>query len=104
MSGLRRLAYNPRWTWEHNPIELFPRLHSDLWESTGHNPVRMLGSMDQGQLEAAAQDETILTRLLTLGSVPRAAGVNIQTIRFYEREKLLSAPPHSLGIPRLQPA
>lgn len=63
LSGLRRLAYNLRWTWDHDSIELFRRLDSDLWESTGHNPVRMLGSMDQAQLEAAAQDETILTQV-----------------------------------------
>jgi starch phosphorylase len=63
LSGLRRLAYNLRWTWDHDSIELFRRLDSDLWESTGHNPVRMLGTMDQAQLEAAAQDETILTQV-----------------------------------------
>jgi len=60
LSGLRRLAYNLRWTWDHDSIELFRRLDSELWESTGHDPVRMLGSMDQAQLEAAVQDETIL--------------------------------------------
>jgi glycogen phosphorylase len=63
LSGLRRLAYNLRWTWDHDSIELFRRLDSDLWESTGHNPVRMLGAMDQAQLEAAAQDDTILAQV-----------------------------------------
>jgi starch phosphorylase len=63
LSGLRRLAYNLRWTWDHDSIEQFRRLDSELWESTGHNPVRMLGAMDQAQLEAAAQDETILAQV-----------------------------------------
>ena len=63
LSGLRRLAYNLRWTWDHDSIELFRRLDSELWESTGHNPVRMLGAMDQAQLEVAAQDETILAQV-----------------------------------------
>jgi glycogen phosphorylase len=63
LNGLRRLAYNLRWTWDHESIELFRRLDSELWESTGHNPVRMLGTMDQSQLEAAAQDETILAQV-----------------------------------------
>lgn len=63
LSGLRRLAYNLRWTWDHESIELFRRLDSDLWESTGHNPVRMLGAMDQAQLEAAAKDESILAQV-----------------------------------------
>ena len=33
--GLRELAYNLRWAWDHDTIELFRRLDSDLWESTG---------------------------------------------------------------------
>jgi starch phosphorylase len=63
LSGLRRLAYNLHWAWDHDAIELFRRLDSELWESSGHNPVRMLGAMDQAQLEAAARDETILAHL-----------------------------------------
>ncbi len=63
LAGLRRLAYNLRWTWDHDSIELFRRLDSDLWESTGHNPVRMLGAIDQAQLEVAARDETLLAHL-----------------------------------------
>jgi len=63
LSGLRRLAYNLRWTWDHDSIELFRRLDSELWESSGHNPVQMLGGMDQAQLEAVAQDETILAHV-----------------------------------------
>ena len=59
LEGLRQLAYNLRWAWDHDTIELFRRLDSDLWESTGHNPVLMLGSIDQAELEAAAKDEVI---------------------------------------------
>ncbi len=63
LEGLRRLAYNLRWTWHHDSIELFRRLDSDLWESMGHNPVRMLGAINQAQLELAANDETFLAHL-----------------------------------------
>jgi len=63
LEPLRRVAYNLRWTWDHNSIELFRRLDSDLWETTGHNPVRMLGSINQAQLEMAARDETFLAHL-----------------------------------------
>jgi starch phosphorylase len=63
LEGLRRLAYNLRWAWDHDTIELFRRLNSDLWESTGHNPIRMLGSIDQAELEAAARDEAFLAHL-----------------------------------------
>ena len=63
LEGLRQLAYNLRWAWDHDTIELFRRLDSDLWESTGHNPVLMLGSIDQAELEAAAKDEAFLAHL-----------------------------------------
>ena len=56
LEGLRKLAYNLRWAWNHETIELFRRLDSDLWETTHHNPVLMLGTIDQEQLAAAATD------------------------------------------------
>ena len=63
LQGLRELAYNLRWAWDHDTIELFRRLDSDLWESSGHNPVRMLGLVDQAQFETAANDEAFLSHL-----------------------------------------
>jgi starch phosphorylase len=63
LEGLRRLAYNLRWSWDHNTINLFRRLDSDLWESTGHNPVRMLGALSQEQLDYAAKDESLRAHL-----------------------------------------
>lgn len=60
---LRELAYNLRWTWDHETINLFRRLDRDLWESTGHNPVLMLGTMSQERLNEAAQDEGFLVHL-----------------------------------------
>ncbi|MGD0668397.1 MAG: alpha-glucan family phosphorylase [Bryobacteraceae bacterium] len=63
LEGLRTLAYNLRWSWDHNTVELFRRLDSDLWESTGHNPVRMLGLIGQAQLEAAARDDAFIAHL-----------------------------------------
>ena len=57
------LAYNLRWAWKHDIIELFLRLDSDLWEKTGHNPVLMLGTIDQERLEAVANDVGFLAHL-----------------------------------------
>jgi len=56
LEKLRDLAYNLRWSWNHETIALFRRLDSDLWEKTFHNPVLMLGMIDQARLEAAAID------------------------------------------------
>lgn len=63
LEPLRRIAYNLWWAWNHDAIELFRRLDSELWEATGHNPVLMLGSISQAQLEAAAGDEAFLAHV-----------------------------------------
>ena len=60
IEALRQVAYNLRWAWSHDSIELFRRLDRDLWESTGHNPVLMLGTIEQENLESAASDEAFL--------------------------------------------
>ncbi|HEX4076204.1 MAG TPA: alpha-glucan family phosphorylase [Candidatus Acidoferrales bacterium] len=60
---LSGIAYNLRWSWDHAAIELFRRLDSDLWETCGHNPVLFLGSIEQSQLESAANDEAFLAHL-----------------------------------------
>ncbi len=60
---LLNIAYNLRWSWDHAAIELFRRLDRDLWETCGHNPVLLLGSVDQGVLEAAAADDSFLAHM-----------------------------------------
>ncbi len=63
LSSLREIAYNLYWTWDHDLRNLFRRLDRDLWESSGHNPVRLLGSIDQARLEARAKDDGYLSHL-----------------------------------------
>jgi starch phosphorylase len=63
IEGLSRLAHNLRWSWSHQTIDLFRRLDADLWESCGHNPVAMLGRIDQSRLERAANDHAFLAHL-----------------------------------------
>jgi glycogen phosphorylase len=60
---LKELAFNLRWSWDHETIHLFQRLDHDLWESTGHNPVLMLGTISQARLDEAAKDEGFLAHL-----------------------------------------
>lgn len=63
LEPLRALAYNLRWSWSHDAIELFRRLDRDLWESSGHNPIRMLGTINQSQLEEAGRDPAFLAHM-----------------------------------------
>ncbi|HEX4946594.1 MAG TPA: alpha-glucan family phosphorylase, partial [Blastocatellia bacterium] len=62
LARVRDLAYNLRWAWNHDAIELF-RWDNELWERSGHNPVRMLGTIDQAVLQTAATDEGLLAQL-----------------------------------------
>ena len=63
LEDLRRVAYNLRWAWNHDTIELFRRLDDDLWESSYHNPALMLGTVEQARLEALAEDQGFLAHL-----------------------------------------
>jgi starch phosphorylase len=63
LKPLLPIAYNLRWSWDHAAIDLFRRLDRDLWEMEGHNPVRVLGSLDQSVLETAAADDSLLSHL-----------------------------------------
>src|SRR3972149_60685 len=63
LARLRELAFNLRWSWDNNTIDLFRRLERDLWETTGHNPVAMLGALPQTILDAAAADDSFLAHL-----------------------------------------
>src|SRR5439155_13748006 len=54
---LRDLALNLRWSWDRETIDLFRRLDPDLWESSGHSPILMLGTIRQERLNEAAADD-----------------------------------------------
>lgn len=60
LERLLELAYNLRWSWNLETLALFRRLDRDLWEKCGHNPVLMLGQIDQRQLNAATNDEAFM--------------------------------------------
>ena len=58
LKHLHTLAYNLHWSWDLEALELFRRLDRTLWETCGHNPVRMLGTIDQERLKDAAGDDS----------------------------------------------
>ncbi len=57
LAPLMEIAYNLRWCWDHDTIELFRRIDRRLWETTGHNPIRLLGEVAQARLEELVDDE-----------------------------------------------
>ncbi len=63
LAVLKDLAYNVRWTWNPAMRELFRRIDDALWESSGHNPVRMLGMVEPSRYQALLEDESFLYHL-----------------------------------------
>lgn len=63
LAALQRIAYNLWWSWEPDAISLFRRLDPDLWQETRHNPVEMLGVLQQTTLEALRSDEGFMAHL-----------------------------------------
>jgi starch phosphorylase len=63
LAPLLRIAYDVHWAWNHDAIDLFRRLDGDLWESAGHNPVRLLGSISQDRLDEAAANPAYLAHM-----------------------------------------
>ncbi|HBB34750.1 MAG TPA: alpha-glucan phosphorylase [Cyanobacteria bacterium UBA8803] len=63
LEPLRKLAYNLHWDWNVETKDLFRRLDRDLWESSRHNPVLMLGTISQARLNEVAEDEGFLAQM-----------------------------------------
>ncbi|MEM6853921.1 MAG: alpha-glucan family phosphorylase, partial [Planctomycetota bacterium] len=63
LSPLMPIAHNLWWSWQPAAVGLFKRLDAELWESTGHNPVELLGTVHQTKLDAAAADEGFLAAM-----------------------------------------
>lgn len=60
---LQELAHNIWWCWHPTAIDLFRRLDNELWEQLNHNPVALLGSIDQEKLKASSDDEGFMAHL-----------------------------------------
>lgn len=56
LAGLLDLAYNLRWSWDAETRALFRRIDRGLWETTGRNPVAMLGQVEQSRLTELVVD------------------------------------------------
>ena len=50
LQPLLELAKNLWWVWHPDAVELFRRLDRQLWEQVHHNPVKLLGSIEQAKL------------------------------------------------------
>ncbi|MBS42167.1 MAG: glycogen phosphorylase [Nocardioides sp.] len=63
LTALGELAANLRWSWHPPTQDVFAAADPDLWEASGHDPVRLLGDLGPDRLAELAADEAFLTRL-----------------------------------------
>ncbi|HUO09631.1 MAG TPA: alpha-glucan family phosphorylase [Phycisphaerae bacterium] len=63
LKALTELANNLWTLWNYDASGLFRRLDPELWESTKHNPVRVLSLISQEKLASAAADEGFLAHM-----------------------------------------
>jgi starch phosphorylase len=63
LEPLRKLAHNIFWDWSIETKDLFKRLDPDLWDSSRHNPVLMLGTISQERLREVTEDAGFLAQM-----------------------------------------
>lgn len=63
LEPLRALSMNLFWSWNTDAAAVFERIDHGLWESTSHNPVRLLQLAPRERLEALANDDDFLAHL-----------------------------------------
>lgn len=63
LEPLREIAYNLYWTWNHDARELFRRMDGQLWETTNHNPVLLLGRISQERLSELENDYGFISHI-----------------------------------------
>jgi len=63
VAALQRIAYNLWWCWEPEAIALFKRIDLELWRETRHNPVEMLGILQQSTLDGLRADEGFMSHM-----------------------------------------
>jgi starch phosphorylase len=63
LTALGELAGNLRWSWHPETQDVFRDLDPALWESSGHDPVRLLGAVGRSRLEALARDAAFLEKV-----------------------------------------
>lgn len=84
LEKLRQLAYNIHWDWNTEAKDLFRRLDLDLWESSHHNPVLMLGTISQTRLQEVVEDEGFLAQM---DRAARQLEEYLQDGTWYERNR-----------------
>lgn len=63
LAHLKDLAYNLRWTWNHEAQELFRDTDRELWSQLEHNPIELINQLSAERIQALMDDDVYLARL-----------------------------------------
>ncbi len=63
LRDLEAIAANMCWSWNPEFVQLFKRIAGKLWDSCGHNPVKLLGNVPQERLDDLAGNTGFLSEL-----------------------------------------
>ncbi|MDR2422320.1 MAG: alpha-glucan family phosphorylase [Deltaproteobacteria bacterium] len=63
LTPLRRMAYNVFFSWQSEIRDIFQRVDPQLWEQSGHNPVVLLGLVDQKRLDELERESGFVSQL-----------------------------------------
>jgi len=66
LNPLLEIAYNMWWSWNHEAIDLFRLMDTEIWEKTKHNPVRMLGLLGKEKLKDLSNDEAFINHMINV--------------------------------------
>ncbi|MFN8077124.1 MAG: alpha-glucan family phosphorylase [Kineosporiaceae bacterium] len=63
LAPLGTLATNLRWSWHPATRDLFASMDPARWQSTGHDPIALLGSLSPEELESLAADPAFVAKV-----------------------------------------
>jgi starch phosphorylase len=89
LAALGELAGNLRWSWHPATQDVFAALDADLWESTGHDPVKLLGAVGRARFDELAADASFLERLRVVRADLEAY---LTGDRWYQRKQATDGP------------
>ncbi|HEY4609509.1 MAG TPA: alpha-glucan family phosphorylase, partial [Ilumatobacteraceae bacterium] len=84
LAALSSLANNIHWTWDRRTQALFSRLDPELWESSGHDPLRLIAGITENRWAELSTDEEIIA--LTDAATARLAQATSEPRWFQARE------------------
>jgi glycogen phosphorylase len=89
LAALGDLAGNLRWSWHPPTQDVFQAVDPVVWDSVGHDPVRLLGAVGRTRLDELAADSEFLGRL---GTARADLEEYLSGERWYQREDSQDVP------------